>query len=392
MEVLFMGSARLVSFMKHEKKFPGHIPFCLLPRFIIGGKLYLCRVHATYMRNIYYYIYVIMSIALLVFATPSWAQTGNEAYTFLRMPTSSRANALGGHTVSLVESDPSLVFHNPGLLGGEMDGMINVSYMNYISDINVGSAIFTKAFRDKGAWGVGASFFSYGTIDEYSEENIYLGEASSKDISVQGFFAYDLSERWRGGVSLKFLYSSLADYTSLGLAVDAGLSYYDSDKKFSFGFAFKNIGAQLKSYYEERQRMPWDIQAGISKQMNHAPIRFSLTAMYLNRWKFDYNNENSSSDTSGDDDGDNFAQKLLKHFVIGVDFVPSDNFWVGIGFNPKTRFDMKLSGGGTGLAGFSAGAGVSIKMFDIGASVAKYHPSALSLMISVSTRLSDFRP
>lgn len=333
-----------------------------------------------------------MSIALLVFATPSWAQTGNEAYTFLRMPTSSRANALGGHTVSLVESDPSLVFHNPGLLGGEMDGMINVSYMNYISDINVGSAIFTKAFRDKGAWGVGASFFSYGTIDEYSEENIYLGEASSKDISVQGFFAYDLSERWRGGVSLKFLYSSLADYTSLGLAVDAGLSYYDSDKKFSFGFAFKNIGAQLKSYYEERQRMPWDIQAGISKQMNHAPVRFSLTAMYLNRWKFDYNNENSSSDTSGDDDGDNFAQKLLKHFVIGVDFVPSDNFWVGIGFNPKTRFDMKLSGGGTGLAGFSAGAGVSIKMFDIGASVAKYHPSALSLMISVSTRLSDFRP
>ena len=190
--------------------------------------------------------YIIMYIGILLAALPAWAQTGNEAYTFLRMPTSTRANALGGHTVSLVESDPSLIFHNPGLLGGEMDGMINLNYMNYISDINVGSAVFTKAFKDKGAWGVGASFFSFGKVDEYSAENVYLGEASAKDISVQGFFAYDLSERWRGGVSLKFLYSTLADYTSIGLGVDAGLSYYDSDKKFSFGFALKNIGAQLK--------------------------------------------------------------------------------------------------------------------------------------------------
>ena len=59
------------------------------------------------------------------------AQNGSEAYTFLRFPTSTRANALGGHTVALVERDPSLIFHNPALLGAEMDGMINLNYMNY---------------------------------------------------------------------------------------------------------------------------------------------------------------------------------------------------------------------------------------------------------------------
>ena len=87
---------------------------------------------------------------------------------------------------------------------------------------------------------------------------------------------------------MKFLYSGLADYTSIGLCVDAGLSYYNSDKGFSFGFALKNIGAQLKAYEDERQKMPWDIQMGITQKMAHAPIRFSLTAQYLNRWKFDY--------------------------------------------------------------------------------------------------------
>lgn len=73
-------------------------------------------------------------------------------------------------------------------------------------------------------------------------------------MNIQGFFSYDLSEKWRGGVSLKFLYSSMAEYNSFGMGVDAGLSYYDSEKNFSFGFMLKNIGAQFKSYYDERQR------------------------------------------------------------------------------------------------------------------------------------------
>ena len=146
----------------------------------------------------------------------------------------------------------------------------------------------------------------------------------------------------------------------------------------------KNVGAQLTAYYDERQKMPWDIQLGITKQMEHAPIRFSLTAMYLNRWKFDY------VDTDSEYDGDNFGKALLKHFVIGVDWVPSDNFWVGLGYNPKRAMDMKFDGG-SALSGFSAGAGLHIKMFDVGASVAKYHPSALSLMVSISTRFSDFK-
>jgi hypothetical protein len=51
--------------------------------------------------------------------------------------------------------------------------------------------------------------------------------------------------------------------------------------------------------------------------------------------------------------------------------------------------DMKLQGSNA-LAGFSGGAGVRIKMFDVGVSVAKYHPSALSMMLSISTTISDF--
>ena len=312
------------------------------------------------------------------------AQTGDTGYTILRYPTSARANALGGNNVSLVERDPSLIYHNPALLGAEMDQMLNLNYLNYISDINVGSALFTKAIKEKGAWGVGASFFSQGNIRGMSEEGLPTGDFTAKDISINGFYSHDLSEHWRGGVSLKFLYSNIGDYSSMGLAVDAGLSYYDSEKDFSFGFIFKSIGAQLKAYEDERQKLPWDIQMGISKRMAHAPIRLSLTAMYLNKWKINY-----VDDSDSEYEEDDFFKSFIKHLVIGIDYVPSENFWLGIGYNPKRALDMKLQGGNA-LAGFSGGAGVRIKMFDVGVSVAKYHPSALSFMLSLSTTLSDF--
>ncbi|MDH6358108.1 type IX secretion system protein PorQ [Parabacteroides sp. PF5-9] len=316
----------------------------------------------------------------------TFAQNGDEVFSFLRYPSSTRANALGGHAIALIERDPSLIFHNPGLLGGEMDGMMNLNYMNYIADINVGSALYTKAAGERAAWGAGVTYINYGNFKEALPESQIIGDFSANDISLNAFYAYDLSEKWRGGLSLKFLYSGFADFTSLGIGVDAGLSYYDAEKAFSFGFVLKNIGAQLKPYEDERQKMPWDIQLGITKKMAHAPIRLSLMAMYLNKWKMEFVDNNDKAY-----EGDNFGKTLAKHLVIGVDFVPSENFWIGIGFNPKRNMDMKLQNGNK-LGGFSAGAGVKIKMFDVGVSMARYHPSAMAMMLSISTTFADFKP
>jgi hypothetical protein len=283
--------------------------------------------------------------------------------------------------VSVVERDPSLAFHNPALSGPEMAGMVNLNYMNFISDIHLGSALYTRALGENAAWGLGAVFISFGNFRQTTEEKQITGEFSAEDVGLSAFYSRNLSERWRGGLSLKFLYSALESYTSFALAADAGLSYYDPDKDFSAGIALKHAGAQLKAYYDKRRRLPWDIQAGFSKGLAHAPFRFSLTAMYLNAWDFSYTDRTGSAYA-----GDSFFQTLVKHLVIGADFVPSENFWLGLGFNPKTRADMKLQSG-NGLGGFSAGGGIRIKTFDLGLSFARYHPSALSMMLSLSVAL-----
>ena len=308
------------------------------------------------------------------------AQEGDEGYAILRFPTSARVSALGGYSISLVEPDPSLVFHNPALFGGETDGKLNVNYMNYIADVNVGSAVFTKAFRERSAWGIGATFINYGSMKETSVHNEQLGTFSMQDVGIHVFYSYDLSERWRGGLSMKTLYSSIADYYSFGLAVDAGLSYFHAESDLSIGIALKNVGAQLKPYEDIRQNIPWDFQLGVTKKMAHAPIRFSATAMYLNHWKF------SPVDNTSTGSGENFFQTAFKHLVFGVEFLPSDNFWLGVGLNPKTKSDMSLSSN-NGLGGFSVGGGINVSRFNVGAAVARYHPSATSFMVSITMKL-----
>ncbi|MDR2146008.1 MAG: type IX secretion system protein PorQ [Tannerella sp.] len=319
---------------------------------------------------------------LIYFCLPAfvWAQDGSDTYGFLRLPSSAHVSALGGYNVSLVELDPSTAFHNPALMGGEMDGMISVNYLNYIADVNAGSAIFTKAYKERGTIGVGATYINYGETKEASLENVVLGTFGAQDMSMQVIYAYDLTDKWRGGLSLKALYSVLVDYSSFGLAVDAGLSYFDTEKDLSFGVALKNVGAQLKAYNTERQNVPWDLQMGFTKRLAHAPLRISLTGIYLNRWKLDY------LDRTVTELNESFLQTAVKHLVLGVDFVPSDNFWIGIGYNPKTKEDMKLTTR-SALGGFSAGAGIKVSRFNIGVSYAQYHPSASSLMVGVTMRL-----
>jgi len=322
------------------------------------------------------YRYLIVFFALLPGVGSLMAQDSHSAYSFLRFPASARISALGGHNISLIEADPALAFHNPALLGGEMDGKVSLSFMNWFADVRTGSAIFAKNIGERGALGIGATYINYGTMQETSVDNQALGTFSAQDLAIYAMYEYDLSEMWRGALSLKYLYSTLADYTSYGLAVDAGLSYFDSERDLGIGITLKNVGAQLKPFYEERQKVPWDLQAGFTKRMAHAPVRLSVTAMYLNRWKFAYTDATTEKE-------DSFGATALKHLVFGLEFLPSDNFWVGIGYNPKTGKDMQLETG-NGLGGFSAGAGVKVSRISIGASVARYHPSATSLMVSLA--------
>ena len=124
---------------------------------------------------------------------------------------------------------------------------------------------------------------------------------------------------------------------------------------------------QIKSLYDDgsKQKLPFDLSFGLSKDFANAPLRVSLTADDVTHW-----------------DDVNFIQ----HFVLGADILPSKNTWVALGYNFRRAHEMKVQDKAH-WAGFSIGAGLNVKKFKVGVAYGKYHIAASSLVINAAFSL-----
>lgn len=330
-----------------------------------------------------------VSAFFLVNATTLHAQSGSSSFGFLDIPASSHAAALGGQNISIVGTDLSMVSQNPALLGAEMSNQAVLNYMHYLSGVNIGSTMYAREINERGAWALTARFADYGKFLETSADNQITGSFNVKDIALGATLGYDINDRFRGGVTANFIYSAYESYNSVALAVDLGLNYYNADTDLSLAVAARNLGGQLKRFAESRESLPFDLSIGFSKSLSHAPFRFSVTAIDLTSWKNDYIDNSVSENTSDNKEKSNFAKDLFSHIVIGVDYLPSDNFYLALGYNYKRRRDFENGGGGF-LTGFSGGAGIKVRMFDINASIARYHRAGTSFMLGVNLLFDKF--
>ena len=293
------------------------------------------------------------------------AQESKTVYNFLRLPVSAHAAALGGENISIDDDDPTLVFHNPALASNVADRSLNLNYMTYMEGVKVASASFVKAFRERATWALEAQYVDYGTMKHTTVDNEVLGDVSAKDIAVGGTFTYTLSDKIAGGVTAKFVSSSLAGYNSIGVAVDLGVNYLNPDLGLSLSAVARNLGGQLKAYEDDFEKLPFDLQLGVSKRLGESPLRFSVTMTRLHDW----------------DD------KFINHFIFGAEAFLSDNIWLGGGINPRRSDNMKISDGESESshgAGFSLGGGLQLDRFKLQVAYGKYHVSASSLIINVT--------
>lgn len=320
---------------------------------------------------------VILSFVMLL-CQSARGQESTSVFNFLNLPTSAHTTALGGRNISLIEDDASLIFQNPALLASVSDNSLNLNFMTYMRGSKTGSASFSRIAGERGTWGVGVQFVGYGNMKETLETGEELGDVRALDMAISGMYSYSLSERWVGAATGKIIYSKYADYTSCGLAVDLGLNYYDEEHDFSVSAVAANLGGQVKAFGEDHERLPFNLQLGFTKSLGHAPIRFSVTMIDISRWSSKYYYHVSKKPKGG--------SILMNHFCVGVDIIPTKQFYVAAGFNFRRAYEMKAAGS-SHAAGLSAGAGLNIKKFKLGLAYAKYHVSAPTLSVSLSYSL-----
>ena len=318
------------------------------------------------------------------------AQDGTTAYQFLDVTPSSHVYALGGHNITLIDDDINLVEQNPALLGAEFDKQAGINYMRYIGGTNFMGVRYGQGIGTRGSIAGGIQHYGYGSFIGADATGVKTGTFNASDLCFSVTYSHDVTDRLRGGATLKYIHSSYADYNSGAIAVDLGLSYFNEEKDLSLGLVVKNLGGQVKKFNETKDKVPWDIQIGITKGLGNTPFRLSLTAYNLHRWKLPYYVPEDANNTSSDlIKKENVGSNLLRHFVFGVDVNPSERFYISLGYNDQTRTYMSTYKRNF-LSGFSVGGGLRVKALGFGAAFAQPHSGATTFMFNLTASIGEF--
>lgn len=306
--------------------------------------------------------------ALLLTVSPVAAQESQTVYNFLRLPVSAHVAALGGENISIVEDDATLVFHNPSLINDVSDRTINLNFMTYMGGSKTASASFIKGAGERATWAAQAQYMDYGSMKQTTADNQTIDEFSARDISVGGTFAYALTNALSGGITARVVSSHIGSYNSLAVGIDLGLNLYLEDSDFSVAAVAKNLGGQVKAYEDEFDRMPFDLQVGLTKRLLNSPLRLSATLSRLTDW----------------------SEGFVNHLTIGADVILSQTIYLAGGYSFRRAKQMKIAdsdGSSSHGAGLTVGAGLQLEHLKLHVAYGKYHVSASSILINISYAL-----
>ena len=339
--------------------------------------------------------FVLIAIIVILNLTAFSQNGGEKTYKFLNIPTSARISALGGFNVSHIDGDLSFVNANPAMLTADMNNQFVLSYTNYVSDINLGYAIYARNFEKAGIFSAGIQYLNYGRFYNTNEYGEILGKFNAADYALNISYSYPL-KKFNFGGTFKTIVSDYFEATSFGVAVDLGATYKDTASLCSAGMVIKNLGFQIKKYSKGvREGLPIDMQLGITKKFRHAPISLSLTTIDLFNWSLRYESTFRRNYESSEEVKENFLNKLghagdelMRHLVIGADINIKNVFYISLGFNYRRRMEMALVNKGK-IVGFSAGFGLCLKKFSLEYSYSSYHIAGSVNYVSLKINLDN---
>jgi len=328
----------------------------------------------------------------------TYSQTGgNNTYEFLNLTYSARIAAMGGNILAIKDNDINLALSNPSLITKSMHNNLSLSFVDYYTDVKYGHALYSRSFKEIGNFTAAMKFIDYGKFIYADETGEQHGNFGVSEYAMNIGWGRALDSLFSIGANFKMIYSSFESYNSFGLAVDVAGTYHNSENQFTISLIGKNIGTQLKAYRNNNtEPLPFEIQLALSKRLAHLPFRYSVIVTHLEKWDLTYDDPNDKSNIDPitneeipENKLESFADKLMRHFVIGGEFMPFKNFSVRFGYNYHRRQELKVSTKAS-TVGFSWGIGFRIKQFQFNYSRVTYHLAGSPNYFTISTNLSGF--
>jgi len=272
-----------------------------------------------------------------------------------------------------------------------------MNHFIYPAGINYGQLAYAKHFEKLGTFTGHIRYVSYGKFIRTDASGIEQGTFTAGDYALGTGYAKQLNKYFSIGGNFNLIFSHYESYTSFGVGADVATMFYDEKSNISISLVAKNVGYQFKGFTKKNHEpLPTQVNAGISYKFHHAPFRLSLVGTDLTKWDLTYNDP-TLRPTIDQLTGDtipvptaSFVQKVAYHTNFGLEILPTENFFIRVGFNYQRRNSMGVVDR-MGLAGFSFGVGMKIKKFAFNYGIAIYSAAGVSNVFSITTNLNEWR-
>lgn len=317
---------------------------------------------------------------------------GKHTYQFLNLVSSPKQAALGGKNITGYTYDPTSALYNPSTINEEMGNQLSLNYVSYLGDINYGTAAYAFKISPKlGVFQTGVTYINYGSFDGYDEFGNETGSFTGNEVALSVGYSYNIpNSKFYVGANLKGITSKLESYTSVGAALDVGVTYLDLDNRLLISAVLRNAGTQFKPYDEVHETLPLELNLGISQKFEDLPIRWHFTLENMQQWNLAFRNtarDETDLDGNVTKDDPGFFDNFMRHTVLGVELFPEGSFNVRLGYSYRRSEELRIIDQRS-FAGLSGGIGIKINKLRFTYSYARFNSTGGSSLFGLNIDLS----
>ena len=298
----------------------------------------------------------------------------------------------------MMELQLSSCYYNPALINEKINTNISFNQLYYFDGINFSNFSYTHkpikygiqlqaGFQVLNASGIPTAdeFGTVNGVTKVNESDVYL--AGSKK----------LNERVTCGTSIHYLSSHLAQFSSSGIALNAGINYKIPDKNVELAFVIRNAGTTFSNYQYTKERIPLTAELGFAKRLKHIPFVLQITAHHLEYWnvRYDDPNINAEADLFGNlktkSAFSKFTSNVFRHLTFGGEMLigKTESFALRLGYNHLRRMEVNINDYSL-FGGLSFGFGLKVYMFKFDFTHASYHLAGGTNQIGITTNINSF--
>ncbi|MCK0124707.1 type IX secretion system protein PorQ [Gelidibacter sp. F2691] len=319
-------------------------------------------------------------IAVLCFVflhTTVFAQLGGEStYQFLNLVSSPRQAALGGKNITNLDYDVTGGLYNPATINPEMDNQLALNYSSYLGGISYGTGAYAYTWdRHVQTFHVGMTYINYGTFDGYDENGVSTGTFTGNEAALSFGYSYKIPySDFYIGANAKFITSKLEQYNSIGGAFDVGMIYINEKLDFHAAVTVRNLGTQFTTYADLNEKLPHEVNVGLSQTLQYVPIRWHLTFDNLQQWPIGVANPaRATTDLDGNQTQEKigFINEVMRHTILGAELFPEAGFNLRVGYNFRRAEELRIADQ-RNFSGLSFGIGIKLNKLRFSYTHARY--------------------